>query len=142
MDVGGKDAKDAWMVTNYLKTLPYVDTDRVGVWGLSYGGFFTLIAVTDQPKLFRAAVDVAGVADYAMYYEDPYHGGWTASRIGTPEQTPAGLRQGVAAVARRSAGAAAARPARHVRRERAVPAFGPAHRRAAEEGQRAISCRS
>ncbi len=88
MDVGGKDAKDAWMVTNYLKTLPYVDMDRVGVWGLSYGGFFTLIAVTDQPKLFRAAVDVAGVADYAMYYEDPYHGGWTASRIGTPEQNP------------------------------------------------------
>jgi dipeptidyl aminopeptidase/acylaminoacyl peptidase len=88
MDVGGKDAKDAWMVTNYLKTLPYVDMDRVGVWGLSYGGFFTLIAVTDQPKLFRAAVDVAGVVDYAMYYEDPYHGGWTASRIGTPEQHP------------------------------------------------------
>jgi len=88
MDVGGKDAKDAWMVTNYLKTLPYVDMDRVGVWGLSYGGFFTLIAVTDQPKLFRAAVDVAGVADYAMYYEDPYHGGWTASRIGTPQQNP------------------------------------------------------
>jgi len=88
MDVGGKDAKDAWMAANYLKTLNYVDTDRVGVWGLSYGGFFTLIAVTDQPKLFRAAVDVAGVVDYAMYYEDPYHGGWTASRIGTPDQNP------------------------------------------------------
>jgi dipeptidyl aminopeptidase/acylaminoacyl peptidase len=88
MDVGGNDAKDAWMVANYLKTLAYVDADRVGVWGLSYGGFFTLIAVTDQPKLFRAAVDVAGVADYAMYYEDPYHGGWTVSRIGTPEQNP------------------------------------------------------
>ena len=88
MDVGGNDAKDAWMATNYLKTLPYVDMDRIGVWGLSYGGFFTLIAVTDQPKLFRAAVDVAGVVDYEMYYEDPYHGGWTASRIGTPEQHP------------------------------------------------------
>jgi dipeptidyl aminopeptidase/acylaminoacyl peptidase len=88
MDVGGNDAKDAWMVTNYLKTLPYIDMDRLGVWGLSYGGFFTLIAVTDQPKLFRAAVDVAGVVDYAMYYEDPYHGGWTASRIGTPDEHP------------------------------------------------------
>jgi dipeptidyl aminopeptidase/acylaminoacyl peptidase len=89
MDVGGNDAKDAWMATDYLKTLSYVDMDRVGVWGLSYGGFFTLIAVTDQPKRFRAAVDVAGVVDYEMYYEDPYHGGWTASRIGTPEQHPA-----------------------------------------------------
>jgi dipeptidyl aminopeptidase/acylaminoacyl peptidase len=87
-DIGDRDAKDAWMAANYLKTLPYVDGDRIGVWGLSYGGFFTLIAVTDQPTLFRAAVDVAGVVDYEMYYGDPYHGGWTASRIGTPEQNP------------------------------------------------------
>ena len=88
MDVGGKDAKDAWMAASYLRALPYVDGERLGVWGLSYGGFFTLIAATDQPTLYRAAVNVAGVADYAMYYEDPYHGGWTASRIGTPEQNP------------------------------------------------------
>jgi len=88
MDVGGKDAKDAWMAANYLKTLPYVDSDRIGIWGLSYGGFFTLIAMTDQPKLFRAGVDVAGVVDYIMYYNDPYHGDWTASRIGTPERNP------------------------------------------------------
>ena len=88
MDVGGKDAKDAWMSANYLKTLHYVDSDRIGVWGLSYGGFFTLIAMTDQPKLFRAGVDVAGVVDYVMYYSDPYHGDWTASRIGTPQQNP------------------------------------------------------
>jgi dipeptidyl aminopeptidase/acylaminoacyl peptidase len=88
MDVGGNDAKDAWMAANYLKALPYVDGERLGVWGLSYGGFFTLIAVTDQPTLYRAAVNVAGVADYAMYYEDPYHGAWTTSRIGTPEQNP------------------------------------------------------
>jgi len=88
MDVGGKDAKDAWMGANYLKTLSYVDSSRIGVWGLSYGGFFTLVAMTDQPKLFRAGVDVAGVVDYAMYYSDPYHGDWTASRIGTPEQSP------------------------------------------------------
>ena len=88
MDVGGKDAKDAWMSANYLKSLPYIDGSRIGVWGLSYGGFFTLIALTDQPALFRAGVDVAGVVDYAMYYTDPYHGAWTASRIGTPEQNP------------------------------------------------------
>jgi dipeptidyl aminopeptidase/acylaminoacyl peptidase len=88
MDVGGKDAKDAWMSANYLKTLSYVDSDRIGIWGLSYGGFFTLIAMTDQPTLFKAGVDVAGVVDYVMYYSDPYHGGWTESRIGRPEQNP------------------------------------------------------
>jgi dipeptidyl aminopeptidase/acylaminoacyl peptidase len=53
---------------------------------LNYDGFFTLIAMTDQSKLLRAGVDVAGVVDYAMFYSDPYHGDWTASRIGTPEQ--------------------------------------------------------
>lgn len=88
MDVGGKDAKDAWMGANYLKSLSYVDGDRIGVWGLSYGGFFTLIAMTDQPTLFRCGVDVAGVVDFAMYYSDPYHGGWTASRMGAPEENP------------------------------------------------------
>jgi dipeptidyl aminopeptidase/acylaminoacyl peptidase len=55
---------------------------------VSYGGFFTLIAMTDQPTLFRAGVDVAGVVDYTMYYNDPYHGGWTRIRIGTPEENP------------------------------------------------------
>jgi dipeptidyl aminopeptidase/acylaminoacyl peptidase len=88
MDVGGKDAKDAWMSATFLKTLPYVDADRIGIWGLSYGGFFTLIAMTDQPSLFKAGVDVAGVVDYVMYYSDPYHGDWTESRIGRPEQNP------------------------------------------------------
>jgi dipeptidyl aminopeptidase/acylaminoacyl peptidase len=88
MDVGGNDAKDAWMAANYLKGLSYVDSDRIGVWGLSYGGFFTLIAMTDQPTLFRCGIDVAGVVDYEMYYNDPYHGDWTESRIGTPGQNP------------------------------------------------------
>jgi len=88
MDVGGNDYRDAANAASYLKTLPYVDGERIGVWGLSYGGFFTLIALTDQPKLFRCGVDVAGVADYVMYYNDPYRGAWTASRIGTPDQNP------------------------------------------------------
>jgi dipeptidyl aminopeptidase/acylaminoacyl peptidase len=88
MDVGGNDAKDARMAATYLRTLGYVDADRVGVWGLSYGGFFTLLAITQEPTWFHAAIDVAGVADYALYYEDPYHGGWTTSRIGTPEEHP------------------------------------------------------
>jgi dipeptidyl aminopeptidase/acylaminoacyl peptidase len=88
MDVGGNDAKDARMAAMYLSTLGYVDKDRLGVWGLSYGGFFTLLAITQEPTWFRAAVDVAGVADYALYYDDPYHGGWTTSRIGTPVEHP------------------------------------------------------
>jgi dipeptidyl aminopeptidase/acylaminoacyl peptidase len=88
MDIGGKDAEDAWKAANYLKTLPYVDANHMGVWGLSYGGFFTLVTMTKQPTLYRAGIDVAGVVDFHMWYEDPYHSGWLISRIGTPEQYP------------------------------------------------------
>jgi hypothetical protein len=50
--------------------------------------FDILISMPDQPKLFHAGVDVAGVVGYMMNYSDPYHGDWTASRSGTPEQNP------------------------------------------------------
>lgn len=89
MDVGGKDFRDAGMANTYLKSLPYVNDKKIGIWGLSYGGFFTLLAVTQMPAAYAAAVDVAGVSDYALYYEDPYHGTWTTSRIGTPSENPA-----------------------------------------------------
>lgn len=88
MDIGGNDAKDAWMAANYLRTLPYIDSERIGVWGLSYGGFFTLIAMTDQPTLFRAGVDVAGVVDFTMLYRNSYNDDWIMGRIGTPEENP------------------------------------------------------
>ena len=87
-DVGGKDAEDASASADYLKTLNYVDADRLGVWGLSYGGFFTLIAMADHPTAFRCGIDVAGSVDYKMWYEDP-GGAWVVARMGTPSQQPA-----------------------------------------------------
>jgi dipeptidyl aminopeptidase/acylaminoacyl peptidase len=88
LDVGGKDADDAAAAATYLKTLAFVDGDRIGVWGLSYGGFFTVEAMTRTPTLFRCGVDVAGTVDYRMYYDDPYHNGWTVGRMGTPDEHP------------------------------------------------------
>lgn len=52
MDVDSHDAKDTWMATNYLKALSWVDSDRIGVWGPELRGYFTFIAMTDQPTLF------------------------------------------------------------------------------------------
>ena len=43
-----------------------VNAGRIGIWRLVDGGFFTLIAMTDRPTLFRTGVDVAGVVDYRM----------------------------------------------------------------------------
>jgi dipeptidyl aminopeptidase/acylaminoacyl peptidase len=88
LDVGGKDADDAAAAADYLKTLPYVDPDRIGIWGLSYGGFFTVQAMTRRPTLFRCGVNVAGPVDYRMYYNDPYRNAWTVGRMGTPEEHP------------------------------------------------------
>ncbi|MGH9413737.1 MAG: S9 family peptidase, partial [Terriglobales bacterium] len=89
-DVGGEDATDARLAAKYLSSLPYVDPHRIGVWGLSYGGYFTLRAITTAPTLFACAVDVAGLVNPAWYYKDPYHSGWMAERMGTPEENPEG----------------------------------------------------
>ncbi len=88
LDVGGKDARDAASGADYLKTLPFVDGERIGVWGLSYGGFFTLVALTDRPTTFRCGIDVAGVPDFGMWYVDP-GGSWVTARMGTPAEHPA-----------------------------------------------------
>ena len=83
LDLGGKDYLDVASGADYLKTLDYVDPDRIGVWGLSYGGFMTLQAATVTPTLFRAAVDVAGVTDW-----EPRGGAWTVARLGSPLENP------------------------------------------------------
>ena len=49
MGLGVSDATDVASSADYLKTLNYVDPDRIGVWGLSYGGYLTLQALTRDP---------------------------------------------------------------------------------------------
>ncbi len=66
-DLGGGETDDVNAGAEYLKTLPYVDPDRIGVWGLSYGGFMTLQSIIRAPKLYAAAIDVAGVGDWETY---------------------------------------------------------------------------
>ena len=68
---------------DYLKTLDYVDPDRIGVFGLCYCGFLTLQAMNTDPTLWRAGVNVAGVVDWATY-----GAGYTTPRLGTPVQNP------------------------------------------------------
>jgi dipeptidyl aminopeptidase/acylaminoacyl peptidase len=84
-DLGGKDYGDIAAGVEYLKSLGYVDAARVGIWGLSYGGFMALQALTVTPELFRCAIDVAGVEDWNDWYRDP-GGPWIRGRMGTPEE--------------------------------------------------------
>jgi len=86
-DLGGKDYEDVAASVDYLKTLGFIDAERIGIWGLSYGGFMALQALTVTPELFRCAIDVAGVVDWRDWYKDP-DGPWIRGRMGTPEQEP------------------------------------------------------
>ena len=83
MGLGVSDAADVASSADYLKTLAYVDPDRIGVWGLSYGGYLTLQAITRDPLLFRCGINVAGVVDWATY-----GAGYTTPRLGTPVENP------------------------------------------------------
>jgi dipeptidyl aminopeptidase/acylaminoacyl peptidase len=71
----------------YLKTLGYVDENRIGVYGMSYGGHMVLSLLTKFPDVFQAGVDIAGVADFLLNYESLY-GPWILGRLGTPEENP------------------------------------------------------
>lgn len=84
-DLGGGETQDVNGGADYLKTLSYVDPDRIGVWGLSYGGFMTLQSIIRAPKLYACAIDVAGVGDWETWTT----GGALLGRLGsTPVTDP------------------------------------------------------
>jgi dipeptidyl aminopeptidase/acylaminoacyl peptidase len=59
--------KDLETVNAWTKNQSWCDPDRVVVWGQSYGGYTTLMALTRQPTLWRAGVDLYGVADLKQF---------------------------------------------------------------------------
>lgn len=86
-DLGGGDRLDAVSGVDYLKTLGFVDTNRVGVYGMSYGGHLVLSLLTKNPGLFRAGIDISGVADMRMVYETAGRAAVVA-RLSTPDRAP------------------------------------------------------
>jgi dipeptidyl aminopeptidase/acylaminoacyl peptidase len=65
--MGVDDIADVVAAGHYLKELPWVDEDRVGVWGLSYGGYMTLHALTQYPDEFKMGINLAGIWDFAQW---------------------------------------------------------------------------
>jgi dipeptidyl aminopeptidase/acylaminoacyl peptidase len=59
----GDAIRDVESVNAWVKAQPWADPARVIVMGASYGGYLTLMALTRQPSLWRAGVDLAGIAD-------------------------------------------------------------------------------
>ena len=63
---GENELNDLLAAVKWLKSQPYVDPERVGIWGWSYGGSFTLLAMT-QSKEFKAGIAVAPVSDQRFH---------------------------------------------------------------------------
>ncbi len=69
--LGTIEVQDQMAGVDYLKSLAYVDTTRMGVHGWSYGGFMTISMLTRQPGVFKAGVAGGPVIDW-RYYEVMY----------------------------------------------------------------------
>ena len=70
LDWGGRDLADIVAGAEYLKSLPEVDGTRLGIFGGSYGGYLSYMAVVKQPDLFKVGVPIVGITDLPRLYED------------------------------------------------------------------------
>ncbi len=83
--LGQMEAQDQVDAALYLQSLPYVDGNRIGIWGWSYGGYCTLMSMSEGRKVFAAGVAVAPVTSY-LYYDNIY----TERFMRTPQENPNG----------------------------------------------------
>ncbi|MHB2153302.1 S9 family peptidase [Calditrichota bacterium GD2] len=83
--LGTIEVQDQMVGIRYLKSLPYVDSTRIGVHGWSYGGFMTISLMTRQPGVFKVGVAGGPVIDW-RYYEVMYGERY----MDTPQSNPEG----------------------------------------------------
>jgi len=83
--LGKVEVADQMVGVDYLKSLDFVDPDRIGIWGWSYGGYMTLMSLFKQPGVFAAGVSGAPVTDWTLY--DTHY---TERYLGTPQDNPEG----------------------------------------------------
>ena len=83
--LGDLESKDQVETASYLATLPYVDKDNIGIWGWSFGGFNTLMSMSNGKPIFKAGVAVAPPTDW-RFYDTVY----TERYMRTPKENPDG----------------------------------------------------
>jgi dipeptidyl aminopeptidase/acylaminoacyl peptidase len=81
--MGGKDLSDQVDGAKFLVEEYRVDPDRIGIYGGSYGGFITLMALFTSPGTFEAGAALRSVTDWAHYNH-----GYTANILNTPVEDP------------------------------------------------------
>ena len=70
-NIGVKEAQDQVATAQYLAQQSYINKDRIGIWGWSYGGYMTLMSMSEGTPVFKAGVAVAPVTDW-KYYDTIY----------------------------------------------------------------------
>ena len=86
--LGEAEMEDQMAGVNYLKSLPFVDTDRMAIHGWSFGGFMTTSLMLRQPGVFKVGVAGGPVIDWELY-EVMY----TERYMDTPLENPQGYAQ-------------------------------------------------
>jgi dipeptidyl-peptidase-4 len=66
-EFGKNELEDQLKGIEYVKSLGFIDEDRIGIWGWSYGGYFTTYAMTKRPDIFKVGVAGAPVIDWKNY---------------------------------------------------------------------------
>ena len=69
--LGVLESQDQVAAAKYLGSLPYIDAERIAIWGWSYGGYNTLMSMSEGTPVFKCGVAVAPVTDW-RYYDAPY----------------------------------------------------------------------
>ena len=75
--MGKYETEDQIAVAQYMKTQPYIDGSRIGIWGWSYGGFMAANCILQGADVFKAAIAVAPVTDWRFYdtiYTERFNG--------------------------------------------------------------------
>ena len=71
LELGLREADDQVETAKYLATLPYVDKNRIGIWGWSFGGYNTLMSMSTGEAVFKAGIAVAPPT-YWKFYDSVY----------------------------------------------------------------------
>jgi len=82
---GAAEYQDVLAGAKWLQQNPQVDAKRIGIWGGSYGGYLTALALARNSDIFKAGVDMHGVHDWSMFADDWF--GKSPDRYQMPDMT-------------------------------------------------------
>ena len=93
LNIGQYEPGDQVEAAKYLGSLPYVDKNNIGIWGWSFGGYNTLMSMSQDEAVFKAGVAVAAPTDW-RFYDTVY----TERYMRTPKENKEGYDAGSAIV--------------------------------------------